>query len=90
MPQKNNYFSNDIGFFAILTLLLLLSTFPACVILNLYILSLLSRKKSECPFQTNLKLVIQASDPQGNGITRAYSMTPSAALLPPAAELNFS
>ena len=35
MPQKNNFFSNDIGFFAIITLLLLLSTFPACVILNL-------------------------------------------------------
>ena len=32
MPQNNNYFSNDIGFFAIFTLLLLLSTFPACVI----------------------------------------------------------
>ena len=37
--KNNNYFSNDIGFFAIFTLLLLLSTFPACVILNLYILS---------------------------------------------------
>ncbi len=35
--KNNNYFSNDIGFFAIFTLLLLLSTFPACVILNLYI-----------------------------------------------------